>query len=95
MTAQDYVWFIDPMGDPTTNEVIFRQLQIPEENLQENVRCLDGRKRTLWQCRSYDDVGNLIRFSKGQAISFMIFNRRGPNGQIRRCTFMYKRKAKK
>lgn len=89
MRKQDYVWFIAPQ-DARTNEIIFKELQLPEHSTQQELVCKDGKKRNMWEC-SYEAVNKLIQSRRQLKLRFRIFNQRGRYGQIREWTFFKKR----
>ncbi len=87
-----YDWFIEP-GDKHTNEVIASES--PGEEPLRNVLCGDGIRRNLWQC-SFRFIRYFKNSQKSAALRFEVFNRRKPNGAIRKCPlFELERKKEK
>lgn len=69
------LWYVEPKDD-VTNEFIARLL--PEERLQKDVRCKDGKKRTLWEC-GFDFVTMLGR-AKNTQLKYGVFRKLLPGG---------------
>lgn len=87
--ARIYTWFLEP-SDSHTNEVFSRE--ISEENLNRDIVCGDGRRRTLWVC-DVQTVSMFWRSRQDLKIRFKIFCQEG-HGKPRECTFLfYKRKS--
>lgn len=88
MAKREYEWFLEPTGNVSfTNEVLGKNLG--EENAMEGVLCQDGKKRNLWRCPS-GMVIMLWRSRSNLKITFRIFSKALPNGQVRECTFLFK-----
>jgi hypothetical protein len=88
MAKREYEWYLFPTGNVArSNRVIASNL--PEENVVIEVFCQDGKKRNLWKCPS-GMVMMLWRSRRDLNITFKIFCKALPNGQIRDCTFLFK-----
>ena|SRR3989344_3716463 len=71
------LWYVEPKDD-VTNEFIARLL--PEERLQKDIRCKDGKRRTLWEC-GFDFVTMLGR-AKNTQLKYSVFRKLLPGGAI-------------
>lgn len=85
------VWYLDPLGDGPTNELM--AMEISPESAQRDVLCRDGIKRDLWQC-NYQTVGKFLRYQETRRLFFSVYYRAYKNGPVVLWPFAGKKKSK-
>ena len=81
------IWYVEAFGH--TNEVIAGEL--PTENAQKNVLCIDGKPRNFWQC-DYSFITKLQKNRASGQLAFTVWYRVGRHGPVRKWPFLKKRK---
>jgi hypothetical protein len=80
-------WYVEATGH--TNEVIAGKLSV--QDAQQNILCIDGRKRELWECK-YSLITNLKKNRSSGQLVFTVWYRVGRYGPVRKWPFLKKQK---
>jgi hypothetical protein len=84
----DYTWFIDPVGDERTNNIIASVLaERAEECACVSRRCGDDQERSLWECPNHEFLRNFEETAKRCRFHYAIYVRQGRHGAIRLWRF--------
>jgi hypothetical protein len=85
MVKNRYAWFIDPKGDPKTNQILSNSLS--PENACNDKLCQDGERRNLWRCPNYEFIANFKRMAKANKLPYDLYVREGTYGPLRIWSF--------
>lgn len=88
MSHAKKIWYVEAL-DSHTNEVTADEL--PAENAQKDVLCVDSKKRNFWQCE-YSYIAKLLRNRASAQLAFKVFYREGRYGPVREWPFTKKKK---
>jgi len=78
------VWYVQTF-DSRANEFVGKHLDC-DESAASSVFCSDGKKRNMWQCRSYNDVATISQSAISLDLFVKIWVRQG-NGSAHPCPF--------
>lgn len=83
-------WFVEPQN-PQTNEVLMKNQEfLSEEQIFEGVKCEDGQRHSMVECKDYAFISSLLRLKKQLDLKFQIWHRDG-RGKIRVWDFPKKK----
>lgn len=81
------IWYVEATGH--TNEVISSKLSI--QDAQQNILCIDGKKREMWEC-TYSLITTLKKNRRSGQLVFKVWYREGQYGPVREWPFLDKKK---